>query len=352
MPPAPPPACPPSPALPCSFSLQPASHFLLPFVPGQVPLSAAARPVRCLTRVLCLSCSCSRPVLLPLQRGGLARQLHALQVRPVQVLPRCVCEAHKGGEKNPSGTGCQLYTSLVYAPGCDPVLILPALLPSTMLTPALLPPTLAHHLLHCLACSRPAVNAVSFDHPDPSIFTVLTAPSSVPGESAIRLPCDTANGAYAATRLLCSCRLHTHVSECHSSCWHVSIQPCAVRSAAHECPPPLVGAPSAGTAVADFVIFPPRWTVAEHTFRPPYYHRCEPACCLASCHLVWELGAGPSAGLCRPVPRLGQCTALPLVAALLPFHCWLLLVSHSRSHTARTPTAPRVCVQQPGSSWC
>lgn len=23
----------------------------------------------------------------------------------------------------------------------------------------------------------------------------------------------------------------------------------------------------------DFVIFPPRWMVAEHTFRPPYYHR-------------------------------------------------------------------------------
>lgn len=30
---------------------------------------------------------------------------------------------------------------------------------------------------------------------------------------------------------------------------------------------------SAGTAIADFVIFPPRWTVAQHTFRPPYYHR-------------------------------------------------------------------------------
>lgn len=29
----------------------------------------------------------------------------------------------------------------------------------------------------------------------------------------------------------------------------------------------------AGVAVADFVIFPPRWTVAEHTFRPPYFHR-------------------------------------------------------------------------------
>eukprot|EP00877_Chromochloris_zofingiensis_P002326 jgi/Chrzof1/12094/Cz06g21050.t1 len=52
------------------------------------------------------------------------------------------------------------------------------------------------------------VNSVSFDHPDPSIFTVLTVPSTIPG-----------------------------------------------------------------VAVADFVIFPPRWTVAEHTFRPPYYHR-------------------------------------------------------------------------------
>jgi homogentisate 1,2-dioxygenase len=28
-----------------------------------------------------------------------------------------------------------------------------------------------------------------------------------------------------------------------------------------------------GTAVCDFVIFPPRWSVAERTFRPPYYHR-------------------------------------------------------------------------------
>jgi homogentisate 1,2-dioxygenase len=53
-----------------------------------------------------------------------------------------------------------------------------------------------------------AVSSVSFDHPDPSIFTVLTSPSEVPG-----------------------------------------------------------------TANADFVIFPPRWLVAEHTFRPPYFHR-------------------------------------------------------------------------------
>ena len=52
------------------------------------------------------------------------------------------------------------------------------------------------------------VGAILFDHPDPSIFTVLTAPT---GE--------------------------------------------------------------AGTANVDFVIFPPRWLVAENTFRPPWYHR-------------------------------------------------------------------------------
>jgi len=52
------------------------------------------------------------------------------------------------------------------------------------------------------------LNTVSFDHPDPSIFTVLTSPSDTPG-----------------------------------------------------------------TANVDFVIFPPRWIVAEHTFRPPWFHR-------------------------------------------------------------------------------
>jgi homogentisate 1,2-dioxygenase len=52
------------------------------------------------------------------------------------------------------------------------------------------------------------INTVSFDHPDPSIFTVLTSPSHMPGR-----------------------------------------------------------------ANADFVIFPPRWMVAEGTFRPPWFHR-------------------------------------------------------------------------------
>lgn len=52
------------------------------------------------------------------------------------------------------------------------------------------------------------IGTVSYDHPDPSIFTVLTSPTSVPGMANI-----------------------------------------------------------------DFVIFPPRWMVAEKTFRPPWFHR-------------------------------------------------------------------------------
>ena len=49
----------------------------------------ACSPLLLATQLLHCFPSHSRPVLLALQRGGLARQLHALQVRPVQVLPRC-----------------------------------------------------------------------------------------------------------------------------------------------------------------------------------------------------------------------------------------------------------------------
>ncbi len=52
------------------------------------------------------------------------------------------------------------------------------------------------------------IGTVSYDHPDPSLLTVLTSPSEVPG-----------------------------------------------------------------TANCDFVVFPPRWMVAEHSFRPPWFHR-------------------------------------------------------------------------------
>ena len=52
------------------------------------------------------------------------------------------------------------------------------------------------------------IGTVSYDHPDPSIFTVLTSPSD-----------------------------------------------------------------TLGTAKVDFVIFPPRWMVAEDSLRPPWFHR-------------------------------------------------------------------------------
>ncbi len=52
------------------------------------------------------------------------------------------------------------------------------------------------------------VGAILFDHPDPSIFTVLTAPSAI-----------------------------------------------------------------SGTANVDLILFRDRWSVAEHTFRPPWYHK-------------------------------------------------------------------------------
>ncbi len=72
-----------------------------------------------------------------------------------------------------------------------------------------------------------AINTVSFDHCDPSIFTVLTSPTDSPG-----------------------------------------------------------------TANVDFVIFPPRWMVAEHTFRPPWFHRNVMNECMGLVHGVYDAKAG------------------------------------------------------------
>jgi len=63
------------------------------------------------------------------------------------------------------------------------------------------------------------IGTISYDHPDPSIFTMLTSPSDVPGR-----------------------------------------------------------------ANADFVIFPPRWMVAEDTFRPPWFHRNVMSECMGLIH--------------------------------------------------------------------
>lgn len=123
-----------------------------------------------------------------------------------------------------------------------------------------------------------AVNAVSFDHPDPSIFTVLTAPSSIPG-------------AFLLCKQLPAGHGYRRLRGGSDSCWktgstaRTSRGPLGERACKALCTPCHPTGPteatacptlpcSSGTAVADFVIFPPRWTVAEHTFRPPYYHRC------------------------------------------------------------------------------
>ncbi len=71
------------------------------------------------------------------------------------------------------------------------------------------------------------INTVSFDHPDPSIFTVLTSPSE-----------------------------------------------------------------TAGVANLDFVIFPPRWMVAEHTFRPPWFHRNVMNECMGLVHGAYDAKVG------------------------------------------------------------
>ena len=71
-----------------------------------------------------------------------------------------------------------------------------------------------------------ALGTVSFDHPDPSIFTVLTAPTPTPGRANM-----------------------------------------------------------------DFVIFPPRWMVAEQTFRPPWFHRNVMNECMGLVHGVYDAKA-------------------------------------------------------------
>jgi homogentisate 1,2-dioxygenase len=72
-----------------------------------------------------------------------------------------------------------------------------------------------------------AIGTVSVDHPDPSIFTVLTSPTE-----------------------------------------------------------------AQGVANLDFVIFPPRWLVAEHTFRPPWFHRNVMNECMGLVRGVYDGKAG------------------------------------------------------------
>jgi homogentisate 1,2-dioxygenase len=71
------------------------------------------------------------------------------------------------------------------------------------------------------------IGSISYDHPDPSIFTVLTSSSDTPGVANI-----------------------------------------------------------------DFAIFPPRWLVAEHTFRPPWFHRNVASEFMGHVHGAYDAKAG------------------------------------------------------------
>jgi homogentisate 1,2-dioxygenase len=47
----------------------------------------------------------------------------------------------------------------------------------------------------------------------------------------------------------------------------------------------------AGRANADFVLFPPRWMVAEDTFRPPWFHRNVMSECMGLIHGTYDAKA-------------------------------------------------------------
>ena len=79
------------------------------------------------------------------------------------------------------------------------------------------------------------INTVSYDHPDPSIYTVLTSPSY-----------------------------------------------------------------PAGTSNVDFVVFPPRWMVAEKTFRPPWFHRNVMCEFMGLIHGVYDGKEGEAGGTFAP----------------------------------------------------
>ncbi|GLD96507.1 hypothetical protein PINS_up005190 [Pythium insidiosum] len=69
--------------------------------------------------------------------------------------------------------------------------------------------------------------------------------------------------------------------------WHGNYVPykydlmkfCTMNSVSYDHPDPSIycvltcQTEEAGNAVCDFVIFPPRWMVMEHSFRPPWFHR-------------------------------------------------------------------------------
>ena len=118
---------------------------------------------------------------------------------------------------------------------------------------------------------------VSFDHPDPCIFTVLTCQSAEPGMHRAVVHALVAHDRWCITRCGNTPAAYGAMSgrppPC--TCLHAVVHPSLARRRRLPCRACLDGRPVqiAGVAIADFVIFPPRWAVGEHTFRPPYFHR-------------------------------------------------------------------------------
>ena len=71
-----------------------------------------------------------------------------------------------------------------------------------------------------------------------------------------------------------------------------------IGSTSHDHPDPSIftvltcQSPFIGTAIADFVIFPPRWLVQEDTFRPPWYHRNTMSECMGLLGGVYDAKTG------------------------------------------------------------
>src|SRR5437762_657641 len=172
---------------------------------------------------------------------GIATELGTLDLRPgeVAVIPRGLRFAVELDDANARGYVCENYGAMLRLPELGPIGANGLANPRDFLTPVaafedregsfeliakfggrLWSAPIDHSPLDVVAwhgnlapykydlARFNAMNTVSFDHADPSIFTVLTSPSDTPGSANV-----------------------------------------------------------------DFVIFPPRWMVAEHSFRPPWFHR-------------------------------------------------------------------------------
>lgn len=119
-------------------------------------------------------------------------------------------------------------------------------------------------------------NTVLVDHGDPSINTgtktdlyPFPAPSTHTCTQVTHRK-DKQAVAKKLSRLKSNNKINTSIKRnkklsCDYTCWTLLMYCCI----------PVLTAPTdkPGVALLDFVIFPPRWVVAEHTFRPPYYHR-------------------------------------------------------------------------------